>query len=58
VHIFSLEQPLPWLTRREGRGTRVPLSLRAEYQIGVTTSDIAIYKYDRNVFSISISYLY
>jgi len=58
VHIFAVEQPLPFLLRREGGGTRAPLTLRTEYQVGVTSSDIAIYKYNRNVVSISISYQY
>ena len=59
VHIFTVEQPLPFLMRREGRsGTRVPFSLRTEYQIGVTSSSLAIYKYDRNVLSVSLSYVY
>jgi tetratricopeptide (TPR) repeat protein len=58
IHIFAVEQPLPFLLRREGGGTRAPLTLRTEYQLGVTSSDIAIYKYNRNVVSISISYQY
>lgn len=58
IHVFAVEQPLPFLLRREGGGTRAPLTLRAEYQVGVTTSDLAIYKYNRNVVSISISYQY
>jgi len=57
VHVFSLEQPLPFL-RPMGSDARPPLTLRAEYQINVTSSDIALYKYDRNVASISISYQY
>jgi len=58
VHIIALEQPLPFLLRREGAATRAPLTLRTEYQIGVTSSDLAIYKYNRNVVSISLSYAY
>ena len=58
VHIIAVEQPLPFLLRREGGATRAPLTLRTEYQIGVTTSDLALYKYNRNVVSISLSYQY
>lgn len=57
THVFSLEQPLPFL-RPTGSDTRPPLTLRVDYQIGVTSSDIALYKYDRNVVSVSISYQY
>jgi len=58
VHIIAVEQPLPFLLRREGGATRAPLTLRTEYQIGVTSSDLALYKYNRNVVSISLSYQY
>jgi tetratricopeptide (TPR) repeat protein len=57
THVFSLEQPLPFL-RPMGSDARPPLTLRVEYQIGVTSSDIALYKYDRNVVSLSVSYQY
>jgi hypothetical protein len=58
VHIFALVQPLPFLRRLEGGSAQWPLSFRFEYQIGVTTSDIALYAYQRNVASVSIAYTY
>jgi tetratricopeptide (TPR) repeat protein len=58
VHIVAVEQPLPFLLRQTGQVTRAPLTLRTEYQIGVTSSSLAIYKYNRNVLSVSLSYQY
>lgn len=57
THIFSLEQPLPFF-RRQDANAPPPLTVRMEYQVGVTSSDIALYAYDRNVVSVSISYRY
>jgi tetratricopeptide (TPR) repeat protein len=57
IHVFWLEQPLPFL-RAMGADARPPLTVRVEYQVGVTSSDIALYKYDRNVVSFSVSYQY
>jgi tetratricopeptide (TPR) repeat protein len=57
-HIFTVEQPLPFLRRQEAGAPRSPLTIRLEYQIGVTSSDIALYAYNRNVVSLSISYQY
>lgn len=61
THVFALEQPLPFFVRQEAgaaRAPRAPLTLRVEYQIGVTNSDIALYAYNRNVVSVSISFQY
>lgn len=58
THVFALEQPLPFFVRQEAGAARVPLTLRVEYQIGVTNSDIALYAYNRNVVSVSISFQY
>jgi len=58
THIFAVEQPLPFLRRQEAGAPRSPLTMRFEYQIGVTSSDIALYAYNRNVLSVSISYQY
>jgi hypothetical protein len=58
AHVFTLEQPLPFLRRQEAGAPRSPLSFRFEYQIGVTSSDIALYAYQRNVLSVSIAYQY
>jgi tetratricopeptide (TPR) repeat protein len=58
THIFLVEQPLPFLLRPQPGATRPPLALRVEYQVGVTSSNIALYAYDRNVVSVSISYTY
>jgi tetratricopeptide (TPR) repeat protein len=58
VHIFAFEQPLPFLRRKEAGAPRSPLTLRFEYQLGVTSSDIALYAYQRNVVSMSVSYQY
>jgi tetratricopeptide (TPR) repeat protein len=58
THIFVVEQPLPFLLRPQAGATRAPLALRVEYQVGVTSSDIALYAYDRNVVSVSISFQY
>lgn len=58
THVFTVEQPLPFLLRPAAGATRPPLTLRVEYQIGVTSSDIALYAYDRNVVSVSLSYQY
>ena len=58
THIFTVEQPLPFLRRQEAGAPRSPLAVRFEYQIGATSSDIALYAYDRNVLSVSISYTY
>ena len=53
-----VEQPLPFLLRPQAGATRAPLALRVEYQVAVTSSNIALYAYDRNVVSVSISYQY
>jgi hypothetical protein len=53
-----VDQPLPFLRRQEAGAPRSPLTIRFEYQIGVTSSDIALYAYNRNVVSLSISYQY
>jgi hypothetical protein len=58
THVFTVEQPLPFLLRPAAGASRAPLTLRVEYQIGVTSSDIALYAYDRNVVSVSLSYQY
>ena len=58
IHAFVVEQPLPFLLRPQAGATRAPLALRVEYQVAVTSSDIALYAYDRNVVSVSISYQY
>ena len=58
THVFAVEQPLPFFLRPQAGATRAPLALRVEYQVGVTSSDIALYAYDRNVVSVSISYQY
>jgi len=58
VHIFALVQPLPFLRRLEGGSAQWPLSFRFEYQLGVTSSDIPLYAYQRNVLSVSIAYTY
>jgi tetratricopeptide (TPR) repeat protein len=58
THVFTVEQPLPFLLRPAAGATRAPLTLRVEYQIGVTSSDIALYAYNRNVASVSLSYQY
>jgi len=58
THVFALEQPLPFFVRQEAGAARAPLTLRIEYQVGVTSSDIALYAYDRNVMSVSISFQY
>ena len=58
THVFALEQPLPFFVRQEGGAARAPLTLRVEYQVGVTSSNIGIYAYDRNVASVSISFQY
>jgi len=57
-HMFTVDQPLPFLLRPASGQTRAPVTLRVEYQIGVTSSDIALYAYDRNVVSVSLSYQY
>ena len=58
THVFAVEQPLPFFVRQEAGATRAPIALRVEYQVGVTSSDIALYAYDRNVVSVSISFQY
>jgi tetratricopeptide (TPR) repeat protein len=58
THVFALEQPLPFFRRQEAGAPRSPLTMRFEYQIGVTSSNIALYAYNRNVLSVSISYQY
>ena len=58
THVFSVEQPLPFFVRQEAGATRAPITLRIEYQLGVTSSDIALYAYNRDVVSMSISFPY
>ena len=58
IHVFALEQPLPFFVRQEAGAPRTPFTLRIEYQIGVTSSNIALYAYNRNVASVSISFQY
>ena len=58
THIFAVEQPLPFLRRQEAGAPRSPLTMRLEYQIGVTSSDIELYAYNRNMLSVSIRYQY
>ncbi|MDO8480132.1 MAG: tetratricopeptide repeat protein [Candidatus Rokubacteria bacterium] len=58
THVFALDQPLPFFVRQEAGATRAPMTLRIEYQLGVTSSNIGIYAYDRNVASVSISFQY
>ena len=40
AHIFTVEQPLPFLRRQEAGAPRSPLTIRFEYQIGVTTTHL------------------
>ena len=49
---------LPFFVRQEGGAARAPLTLRVEYQLGVTSSDIALYAYNRDLVSMSISFQY
>ena len=46
------------LAQGEPVPARSPLTLRAEYQLGVTSSDIALYAYNRDLVSMSISFQY
>lgn len=58
THVFAVEQPLPFLLSPQAGAPRAPLALRVEYQIGVTSSNLALYALNRDVVSVSIAYQY
>lgn len=47
THVLRVEQPLPW-----------SLTLAAEYQASIARSNLPVFSFNRNVYSLTLSWLY